>query len=837
MASWLVTVSVFAVVVASCGGRQDGGHDEPADAGHPDASTSSSSSGVNSSSSSGVSSSSGSSSGAALDATVTTNLTLALRNQAVQKLDVLFMIDNSSSMGDKQDLLAAAIPDMINRLVAPNCLDANGVVLGPSVNGTCPTGHIEFEAVHDMHLGIVSSSLGGRGSSTICSATDVNPANTALNAHNDDRGELINRGGPSEVPVPNAGSPLNFLSWFPPIAENQGPGAVPPPTPAETAVGDMNTSNTLIGDFTQMVIGVHEHGCGFEAQNEAWYRFLVQPDPYQSIVVNSNLQASYAGTDSVILTQRAAFLRPDSLLAIVVVSDESQETADPLSLDDLGYLFETSPWPSSPTTAAPEGTVACLSNPLDPACTSCSILGSTSPSFAAECPNDPPNGTQGYLDPSDDNINVRFFHQKQRFGVSAGYPSSRYVVGLTSPNVPDRAHEVDSAGNYIGDQRAQQNCVNPIFAMNLPTSATADLCNLQPGPRTPDLVYYAVIGGVPHQLLQAAPGDPECPAGTAAADCPQKNLLTSADWLKMTGADPENYDFTGADFHMLESEAPRGPCSPTSADTCDPINGREWDTVKQDLQFACIFDLPAPKDCTQAQFIGACDCAPGSNSASTPLCQMDGNGHYTTTQIKGKAYPALAELEVAHAMATQPSGVQAIVSSLCPIHTTPASTSDPVYGYRPAMNAIVNRLKTGLSAQCLPQMLTPDPTTQAVPCLILATLASQGPETVCANTPGLAQPPADVLAAFQAGPHAAWLAAGGPNGGQPDPSSLPTCVVSQLTPAADPVDFLNGTCLTSMDPGWCYVQSPAAGGCAQQIAFSAGMPPRGATLALQCQTP
>ncbi len=46
--------------------------------------------------------------------------TTTIRNQVVDKIDLLFMIDNSSSMGDKQALLAAAIPDMITRLVTPN---------------------------------------------------------------------------------------------------------------------------------------------------------------------------------------------------------------------------------------------------------------------------------------------------------------------------------------------------------------------------------------------------------------------------------------------------------------------------------------------------------------------------------------------------------------------------------------------------------------------------------------------------------------------------------------------------------------------------------------------
>src|SRR5581483_9210551 len=117
-----------------------------------------------------------------------------VRQQAVDKVDLLFMIDNSASMGDKQALLAAAVPDMINRLVAPQCLDANNNPTGTNAgaDGSCPAGQkAEFPPVHDMHIGIVSSSLGGRGGDQ-CPATGTNPAAPALNAHNDDRGELIN---------------------------------------------------------------------------------------------------------------------------------------------------------------------------------------------------------------------------------------------------------------------------------------------------------------------------------------------------------------------------------------------------------------------------------------------------------------------------------------------------------------------------------------------------------------------------------------------------------------------------------------------------------------------
>jgi hypothetical protein len=59
-----------------------------------------------------------------------------------------------------------------------------------------------------------------------------------------------------------------------------------------------------------------------------------------------------------------------------------------------------------------------------------------------------------------------------------------------------------------------------------------------------------------------------------------------------------------------------------------------------------------------------------------------------TTQILGGAYPSPRELEEVERM-----GGQGIVSSVCPIHfVDDASQDDPLYAYRPAMNAIVQHL-------------------------------------------------------------------------------------------------------------------------------------------------
>ena len=48
-----------------------------------------------------------------------------VREQTIDKVDLLFAIDNSASMGDKQDLLAAAVPALVNRLLDPNCVSTS----------------------------------------------------------------------------------------------------------------------------------------------------------------------------------------------------------------------------------------------------------------------------------------------------------------------------------------------------------------------------------------------------------------------------------------------------------------------------------------------------------------------------------------------------------------------------------------------------------------------------------------------------------------------------------------------------------------------------------------
>src|SRR5665213_3321643 len=78
---------------------------------------------------------------------------------AVDKIDLLFMVDNSASMADKQDILRDAVPVLVSRLTSPICVNAMGAPTGKSsVNGICASGGSpEFNPIGVIHIGIVSS--------------------------------------------------------------------------------------------------------------------------------------------------------------------------------------------------------------------------------------------------------------------------------------------------------------------------------------------------------------------------------------------------------------------------------------------------------------------------------------------------------------------------------------------------------------------------------------------------------------------------------------------------------------------------------------------------------
>jgi hypothetical protein len=632
----------------------------------------------------------------------------------VTKVDLLFAIDNSRSMGDKQALVAKAVPDLIGRFLTPYCVPAgNGAPQPPQADGSCPVGtRREIPAVSDLHIGVVSSSLGGGGAeqaggAAICSPAALEPRFNKFNSHNDDRGHLLNRTKPLAAnnsgledavtaANPTDGQGGNFLAWLPAVAANAAkplPNVTPEPT-----------SEALATDFSALVLGVQEFGCGLEAQLESWYRFLVQPDPYDHLQLvddpNGGIKKTQlVSVDATLLKQRHDFLRPDSLLVIVQITDEEDSWSDPLALGGRAWLTRAAQFAGSPTGLMPRGTSECAKSvdpgqptttgPNSPNCSSCGFAGNlangtpiaSDPSCTTSCGA----GCAGYYTAQQDGLNVRYTSDmKRRYGFDPQFPVSRYVSGLKAPRVPNREGEhPGGAGSYKGTP----NCTNPIFAASLPTNPNGELCNLPVGPRTPDLVYFALIGGLPWQLLADGFGN-------------FKPTLAADDWRKLVGADPDHYNFTGIDPHMIESVLPRvqenaasipylsaGLQPPTAGITADPFNGREWNTAKSalglDLQYACTFALPTSKECADFATNPACDCVgPATDPDGPPLCAPGESGN--SLQVRGKAYPTIRELRVAQGL-----GNQGIVASICP---KSLDESSPEFGYRPVVSQLLRRV-------------------------------------------------------------------------------------------------------------------------------------------------
>jgi hypothetical protein len=374
----------------------------------------------------------------------------------VDKIDLLFMIDNSASMADKQVVLSQAVPDLVQRLVSPNCVDSSGKrdPNTPKAPGDeCPgTTEREFEPVTNIHIGVITSSLGGHGG-TACGAGE--------SEENDDHAHLI--GTRPRFAEFAAASPGGFLDWNP----KQNP---------ESKIEDVTTT------FQRMTTKAGEKGCGYEAQLESVYRFLVDPSPPGAVTkgqcAGGQPCAVVSGLDTELLKERAAFLRPDSLVAVILLTDEND-----CSIQDGGqYLLPT----LQGSGGLSRGSSVCATNPNDPCCYSCGLTKIP--------PNCAPDPACGPVDPRADDVNLRCFHQKQRFGFDFLYPVQRYVNALTA--------------RTLCTSRADLDATDPARCLDANKDQKPDIVEnpLFKGGRGADLVFLAGIVGVPWQDIQGVHG-------------------------------------------------------------------------------------------------------------------------------------------------------------------------------------------------------------------------------------------------------------------------------------------------------------------------------------------
>jgi hypothetical protein len=412
--------------------------------------------------------------------------------------------------------------------------------------------------------------------------------------------------------------------------------------------------DALPGAIQSMVDSAGQSGCGLEAQLESTYRFLVDPFPPEDVVLvpcadRVDRCAMPVGIDQTILSQRKAFLRPDSALAIVLLSDEN----DCSIRDSLQYYYA-----ATLDVLLPAAAGVCDADPNDPCCYSCGL------SPPDGCAPDPVCGPPvPSLDESRDASNLRCFEQKRRFGIDFLYPVERYVNAFTKPMLCTTRIDLDANGECPArPDRFPGLVVNPLFE------------NRAKG-RDPSMVHVLGVVGVPWQDIAVDPTDSELHFRSP------DDLVASNTWDEILG-DWSSVGGSPTDVHMVESIDPRPGLPDMNAGyMADPIHGHERNIPRRDdLQYACIFDRPTSEPCTDYN----CNCYAADVSDDNPICQ-NASGEYEHVEHFARAYPSLRELSVIKKLGSSGS-----VASICPRQLSDTAAQD--YGYKPAVEALVAEL-------------------------------------------------------------------------------------------------------------------------------------------------
>ncbi|HEY1535325.1 MAG TPA: hypothetical protein VGF76_14965, partial [Polyangiaceae bacterium] len=666
-------------------------------------------------------------------------------------------------------------------------------------------GSPEFNPIGDIHIGIVSSSLGAHGGQ-VCTGPTAGP-------HANDNSHLIGSVRADATPPFAVSSTWNnsgFLAWDSSQMRDKPPGTADPVA--------LNTT------FQNMIVSTGEDGCGYEASLEGWYRFLIDPEPPAMVgrdttgqitvrssaltidpttkkpKLDANGHAICTGCDEALLTQRRAFLRPDSLVAIVMMSDENDCS---IRDDGVGWFVGNS------GARMPRSTSICDTNPNDKCCRSCAQKEASGPPAGcmaltadATCKNVVAGQSYATWDQLHDSLNLRCYNQHQRFGFDLLYETARYVNALKQTTLPLQSNPAVSV-------------TNPLYDTTGSSSA----------PRDPSLVFLAGIVGVPWQDI----ADDASLTGAGLNYLTAQELLAKDRWTALLGNPTASPPTPPTDPFMIESIGPRTgtnmiaqpPVATTPANSMNPhanvINGHEYnnDTTMGDLQYACTFPLTTPKPCVASN--AACDCSPnmaGSSAAVTeansPLCQGGAN---INTQTSAKGYPGARELQVLKDL-----GTNAIVASICPKVVTAKNpkdpASDPNYGYNPAVGAIIERLKEALKGKCLPRPIQTNDQGQVL-CKVI-----EAQKTGCdCTTPGNGRAPAtdpSLMTAVQTQLKATGNCG---NAGQDPCSTWCQCEILQESNANGSTDLT--TCQTNQPvktPGYCYIDKTAENAAGANVA-------------------
>jgi len=306
------------------------------------------------------------------------------QNPSRMKIDLLIMLDNSSSMADKQDIVALASRSG-QSLVDPVCRRSDHACAGGgSATPMGPVLPAWSTSYRSRTFTSASSPLrwGGHGSTRRVRCVR-HPQNVP---HNDDRGHLVLAAAMDGV-VPTFQNKVSSIE------------------PRRWRGRDGSRHH---GALHPMVV-VWAAWLRYERRSKQFTGFSVDPTPYDTLTVaGAGLGvATLNGIDTTLIQQRMDFLRPDSLVASWRFTDEND-----CSIIDAGQNFYVIvPQSDSPAKSIlTHGTSACRTNPNDRCCVSCL---QTVPAGCPPKETDPECQIGRWLK-TEDPENLRCFHQNGR---------------------------------------------------------------------------------------------------------------------------------------------------------------------------------------------------------------------------------------------------------------------------------------------------------------------------------------------------------------------------------------------------------------------------------------
>jgi len=219
-------------------------------------------------------------------------------------VDLLLLVDNSNSMTEEQQSLAAELPALVRSLVEPPDSDGDG--------------EPDWLPITDLRIGVITTDMGTGGFTVpTCARSDFG-----------DDGVLRTQGN---VEIAGCTSTYPSFASFDP--------AIDDPTDYANDVACVATTGT--------------GGCGFEQPLEAVLKSLSPDAPTAYTRPDYVAPGFFSGTSGHGLGANAGFVRPDTLLAVVLVTDEEDCSASDPDLYN----------PTSPTYGATDLNLRCFAHP------------------------------------------------------------------------------------------------------------------------------------------------------------------------------------------------------------------------------------------------------------------------------------------------------------------------------------------------------------------------------------------------------------------------------------------------------------------------------------------